>query len=120
LGQQSLFYPLAYPYNFYIVYSEEEEVEAIFKEEDKVKQVSEKYGIKNWISINSFVTLSLTDWLYLDPYVKRAIVHEVNEIAQKQESDMRAKKQEAEMLKAELNSSLKFMTPPTYTANYLK
>lgn len=103
-----------------MIYNEDEQAKVIFQEEDKVAKISEKYEIKSWISVNSFVSISLSDWLYLDTYIKKAIIKEVNEIAQNQEKEMRAKKQEVDALKAQVNSSLKFQNLSPFIHNYTK
>ena len=114
-------YSLSYPYNFYVQYNDDEEyANFIFSEQEKISKVSKELDILSWINVNSFVNISLQDWFHLSYYVREAIKLEVKSIADKQERELKARKQEADLMKAELNSSLKFMQQSTYLQPYTK
>lgn len=119
-GQQAFFYSLSYPYNSSLNFSEEEYTSFIFSEQDKISKVSKKLDILSWINVNSFVSISLNDWFHLSYYVREAIKLEVKAISDKQERELKSRKQEADLMKAELNSSLKFMNQSSYLQTYTK
>jgi hypothetical protein len=53
--------------------------------DDLAKQYSEKYDVKNWVAVNTVITISWQEWQTFDSLLKRAIVNEVNFIVEERD-----------------------------------
>jgi hypothetical protein len=48
---------------------------------------SAEYRLKDWVSINLIFPLPLTDWLYMDNVLRRAICDEVEEVIKQRNAE---------------------------------
>lgn len=72
--------------------------------EAQVQQYIDKYDIKNWVNVNSMVTISWDTWLTLNFLERRAIVTVVNEVVKDRESDLEKQRKDMEMKMKDLHT----------------
>lgn len=67
------------------------------------------------------LNISWESWINLDPYLRRAIELQVEDIISRRESERAQQKRELETLQAQRNTELKFLdTSSSYISNMLK
>jgi hypothetical protein len=102
-------YPPKYPYSCNIYIPDEEIAEHRWAYDDRAKQIGSKNYLTNWISINLVASISWETWINLDPYMRRALELEVEDIIQKRESEVSKQRSDMEFKQAQRNTELKFL-----------
>lgn len=102
-------YPAYYPAKIELRVSEEDFAKFQWDYDDKAKDFGRKHYLANWLSVNMVVTISWESWINLDPFVRRALELEVEEIIGKRETERSRQKSEMELSRAKQNSELKFL-----------
>lgn len=109
---QKPFPAIRYLYSEYFYLDEEEQ--AAFKaklqwqEEDRAKEYSKKYGIKLWLSVHAVFPIAWSEWITLDPFIQKAIMHEVDEVVREREKAVRQKEMDFKLEMSKSNSKLEF------------
>lgn len=75
--------------------------------------MGQRYEIDAWIAANQVAPISYTDWMYLNPLIKRAIVLEVEDLLSKRESARADQERKFQGMLSEQNSNVKFPINPS-------
>lgn len=80
----------------------------VWQRDQLAQEISKKYEIAEWVSVNQYVSISWETWHQLDDLVKRAIGLEIEEIARSRQQSMREQEIKLEGLMAKESIALKF------------
>lgn len=107
-------YPVWYvPPDFSVSFKTEEEfVKLQWQRDEQAKQLGQRYEIDAWVAANQIAPISYSDWLYLNPLIKRAIILEVEDILGRRESSRAEQERKFQSMVAEQASGVKFPISP--------